>query len=160
MRNLEEIIFEINSISELKEYKTNHKIELANRHSFNRHLRLCKPIHKRLFFKGASEKDWKSWLDEGTEYYLLFIDDKPVARCAVERYSDAAWETADVKTALNHRNKGLSKWCALLRTVFKNQEPRASQRQRKNENISVFSFFLFVYIQNFPFILHYYRAQK
>lgn len=109
MRNPEEIIFEINNISELKEYKLNHKIELANRHSFNKHLRLCKPIHKRLFFKGASKKDWKSWLNEGTEYYLLFIDDKPVARCAIERYSDAAWEAADVKTALNYRNKGLSK---------------------------------------------------
>lgn len=109
MRNSEEFMFEINNISELKEYKTNHKIELANRYSFNKHLRLCKPIHKRLFFKGASKKDWKSWLNEGTEYYLLFIDDKPVARCAIERYSDAAWEAADVKTALNYRNKGLSK---------------------------------------------------
>ena len=109
MRNPEEIIFEINNISELKEYKLNHKIELANRHSFNKHLRLCKPIHKRLFFKGASKKDWESWLNEGTEYYLLFIADKPVARCAIERYSDTAWEAADVKTALNYRNKGLSK---------------------------------------------------
>ena len=89
MRNPEEIIFEINNISELKEYKLNHKIELANRHLFNKHLRLCKPTHKRLFFIGASKKDWKSWLNEGTEYYLLFIDDKPVARCAIERYSDA-----------------------------------------------------------------------
>ena len=109
MRNPEEIIFEINNISELKEYKLNHKIELANRHSFNKHLRLCNPIHKRLFFKGASQKDWESWLNEGTEYYLLFIDDKPIARCAIERYSDVAWEAADVKTALNYRNKGLSK---------------------------------------------------
>ena len=109
MRNPEEIIFEINNISELKEYKLNHKIELANRHSFNKHLRLCKPIHKRLFFKGASKKDWKSWLNEGAEYYLLFIADKPVTRCAIERYSDTAWEAADVKTALNYRNKGLSK---------------------------------------------------
>lgn len=109
MRNQEEIIFEINNISELKEYKLNHKIELANRQSFNKHLRLCKPIHKRLFFKGASKKDWESWLNEGTEYYLLFIADKPVARCAIERYSNTAWEAADVKTALNYRNKGLSK---------------------------------------------------
>ena len=109
MRNPEEIIFEINNISELKEYKLNHKIELANRQSFNKHLRLCKPIHKRLFFKGASKKDWESWLNEGTEYYLLFIADKPVARCAIERYSNTAWEASDVKTALNYRNKGLSK---------------------------------------------------
>lgn len=109
MRNPEEIIFEINNISELKKYNSNHKIELANRRSFNKHLRLCKPTHKRLLFRGASEKEWKSWLDEGTEYYLLFVDDKPVARCAIERYSDSAWEAADVKTVLNYRNKGLSK---------------------------------------------------
>lgn len=109
MRNPKEIIFEIDDVSKLKEYKQNHIIELANLHSFNKHLKLCQPKHKKVFFKGASSNDWKIWHDEGTEYYLLFVDDNPVARCAIERYSNTAWEAADVKTASEYRNKGLSK---------------------------------------------------
>lgn len=112
MRNPEEIIFKIDDISELKKIKQKHEIKIVGLEElnvFNEHLKLCKPKHKRLFFKGVSAKDWKSWYDEGTEYYLLFIDGKPVARCAIERYSDTAWEAADVKTVTEYRNKGLSK---------------------------------------------------
>lgn len=109
MRNPEEIIFEIDDISKLKKVKQKHEIKISELKAFNEHLKLCKPKHKRLFFKGISEKELKSWHDEGTEYYLLFADNKPVARCAIERYSDTAWEAADVKTVPEYRNKGLSK---------------------------------------------------
>ncbi len=109
MRNPEEIIFEISEISKLKLIQQKHIIKLAEHSEFNKHLKLCLPKHKRLFFKGADVSDWYEWLDEGTEYYLLYVGDKPVARCAVEKYSDDAWEAADVKTVPEYRNKGFSK---------------------------------------------------
>lgn len=112
MRNPEKIIFKIDDVSKLADIKQAHEIRLIGINEFeifNEHLKICKPRHKRLFFKGVSAKDWESWCNEGTEYYLLFADNKPVARCAIERYSDTAWEAADVKTVPEYRNKGLSK---------------------------------------------------
>ena len=109
MRNPEEIIFEIDDISKLNLIEQKHIIKRAEYTEFNEHLKLCKPKHKRLFYKGADISDWNEWLNEGTEYYLLYADNKPVARCAIEKYSDSAWEAADVKTVSEYRNKGLSK---------------------------------------------------
>lgn len=107
-----EILFGMNDVSELNKIPQTHEIrctETNERRVFNKHLRLCQPKNKRLFFRGVSQADWQKWHNDGTEYYLLFIDGKPVSRCAIERYSDDAWEAADVKTAAEYRNKGLSK---------------------------------------------------
>lgn len=109
MRNPEEIIFEINDISKLNLIEQKHTIRRAEYTEFNKHLKLCKPKHKRLFYKCVSISDWNEWLNERTEYYLLYYNNKPVARCAIEKYSDTAWEAADVKTATEYRNKVLSK---------------------------------------------------
>lgn len=107
-----ELIFEISDISCLKNISQTHEIRLVGkdeRKVFNKHLKLCKPKNKRLFFKGVSQSDWKKWNNQGTEYYLLFVDGKPVSRCAIERYSPDTWEAADVRTAPEYRNKGYSK---------------------------------------------------
>lgn len=109
VRNPEEIIFEIDDISKLNLIEQTHTIKRAEYPEFIKHLRLCRPKYKRLFYKGPDMSDWNEWLNEGTEYYLLYADNKPVARCAIERYSDTAWEAGDVKTAREYRNKGLSK---------------------------------------------------
>ncbi len=107
-----EILFGMNDVSELNKIPQTHEIRCIGINEinvFNKHLRLCQPKNKRLFFRGVSQADWKKWLDEGTEYYLLFVDGKPVSRCAIERYSSDAWEAADVKTTAEYRNKGYSK---------------------------------------------------
>lgn len=109
MRNPEEIIFEIDDIANLRSVPQKHTVKRADLAQFNEHLKLCKPKHKRLFFKGVTPSDWNTWAAEGTEYYLLYADEKPVARCAIEKYSDTAWEAADVKTVPAYRNQGLSK---------------------------------------------------
>ena len=109
MRDPEEILFEIDDISKLNLIEQTHTIKQAEYTEFVKHLRLCRPKYKRLFYKGPDISDWNEWLDEGTEYYLLYVDGKPVARCAIERYSDASWEAGDVKTAREYRNRGLSK---------------------------------------------------
>ncbi len=112
MRDPIEIIFEIDNISKLNVVKQKHKIKCIKKDElnlFNKHLKLCKPWYQRIFFKGMSKTDWENLFIEGTEYYLLFKDDQPVARCAIEKYSENFWEAADVKTVLKYRNKGLSK---------------------------------------------------
>lgn len=70
-------------------------------HIFNNHLQLC----------GQSIIDntlWDEIFDEGTMYAGLFIDSMMVARACVEKYSNEAWEVADVRTVREFRNKGLA----------------------------------------------------
>lgn len=68
---------------------------------FNKHLELC----------GQTIIDntlWDEILEEGTIYAGLFIDSKMVARACVEKYSNEAWEIADVRVAREFRNKGFA----------------------------------------------------
>ncbi len=107
-----ELVFGISNISCLENIKQTHEIRsvgIDERKVFNKHLKLCKPKSKRLFFKGVSQSDWEKWNKDGTEYYLLFVDGKPVSRCAIEKYSNDKWEAADVRTAPEYINKGYSK---------------------------------------------------
>lgn len=131
-----EILFGMNDISELNEIPQTHEIRcigINERRVFNKHLRLCKPKNKRLFFRGASQSDWKKWYNENTEYYLLFVDDKPVSRCAIEKYSSDAWEAADVKTAPEYRNRGYSKEIvAYVTKKILEQGKTATCRTQKN----------------------------
>jgi predicted GNAT family acetyltransferase len=39
-------------------------------------------------------------------YAGFFVDDIMVARAAVEKYSERAWEVADVRTVKEYRNRG------------------------------------------------------
>ncbi|MBQ8210623.1 MAG: GNAT family N-acetyltransferase [Clostridia bacterium] len=112
MRNPEEIIFMIDDISKLSDIKQTHEIRRVGTDGlkvYNEHLKLCCPKHKRIFFKGVSQESWENWNNEGIEFYLLFVDGKPVARCSIEPYSEDKWEAADVKTVPQYRNAGLSK---------------------------------------------------
>ena len=70
-------------------------------HVFNNHLAMC----------GQAAIDntlWNAIFEEGTIYAGLFIDSKMVARACVEKYSNEAWEIADVRVAREYRNKGLA----------------------------------------------------
>lgn len=70
-------------------------------HVFNNHLELC----------GQSVIDntkWYKMFEEGTIYAGLFINSKMVARACVEKYSNKAWEIADVRVAREFRNKGFA----------------------------------------------------
>lgn len=112
MRNPEEIIFMIDDILKLSNIKQIHEIRRAGTDElkvYNEHLRLCLPKYKRIFFKGTSRECWENWNNEGIEFYLLFVDGKPVSRCSIEPYSEDKWEAADVKTVPEYRNRGLSK---------------------------------------------------
>jgi len=70
---------------------------------FNRHLRLAgQKTHGRRIFKG--------YYDKGiARYCLLYCDGLPVARGAIEPYSEQAWEAADIRTAREYRNRGFAK---------------------------------------------------
>ena len=68
---------------------------------FNNHLELC----------GQSVIDdtlWDAIYKEGTIYAGIFIDSMMVARACVEKYSNEAWEIADVRVAREFRNKGFA----------------------------------------------------
>ncbi|MBQ1226028.1 MAG: GNAT family N-acetyltransferase [Clostridia bacterium] len=68
---------------------------------FNDHLELC----------GQAAIDSTKWcriFGEGTIYAGLFVDSRMVARACVEKYSNEAWEIADVRVAREFRNKGLA----------------------------------------------------
>lgn len=106
------IIFQINDISELTEFKQTHEIRklgVNDRKLFNKHLKLCKNGVKKLFYSGMSEKDWLDMLETGTDVFLLFDSAKPVARCCIERIDDNTLEAADVRTAKKYRRNGYSK---------------------------------------------------
>lgn len=63
------------------------------------HLELCgqKPLHKPV---------WDQIFAEGTAYCGFFVGDKMAGRACVEKYSQNAWEVADVRVAKPYRNQG------------------------------------------------------
>ena len=68
---------------------------------FNHHLEMC----------GQTIIDnalWDKIYDAGTIYAGLFFDGKMVARACVEKYSNDAWEIADVRVVKTFRNKGFA----------------------------------------------------
>jgi len=68
---------------------------------FNDHLKLCGQA-------AIDDAKWRKIFEEGTIYAGLFIESKMVARACVEKYSNEAWEIADVRVAREFRNKGLA----------------------------------------------------
>ena len=70
---------------------------------FNRHLCLCG--------KAPREDDFlrNIYKSGSARYCLLFENGLPVARGAVEPYSDGMWEAADFYTAREYRGRGLAK---------------------------------------------------
>lgn len=138
MRNPEEIIFEIRDISEFKLFEQKHTIKRAEYTEFIKHLKLCKPKYKRLFFKGPTISEWDKWVNDGIEeYYLLYAEDKPVARCSIEKYSDTSWEVGDVKTAREYRNKGFSKEIVSFATQKILEQKRTATCSTLPDNLSM-----------------------
>ena len=68
---------------------------------FNTHLSLCSQ-------NLLTQSMWEEIYDEGTIYCILFENGIPVARACVEKYSNEAWEVADVRVVKSHRNKGVA----------------------------------------------------
>ena len=68
---------------------------------FNTHLSLCSQ-------NILTQSVWEEIYDEGTIYCILFENGIPVARACVEKYSNEAWEVADVRVVKSHRNKGFA----------------------------------------------------
>ena len=68
---------------------------------FNTHLSLCSQ-------NILTQSVWEEIYDEGTIYCILFENGIPVARACVEKYSNEAWELADVRVVQSHRNKGFA----------------------------------------------------
>ena len=68
---------------------------------FNTHLSLCSQ-------NLLEQSMWEEIYDEGTIYCILFENGIPVARACVEKYSNEAWEVADVRVVKSHRNKGFA----------------------------------------------------
>lgn len=66
---------------------------------FGAHLELCgqKPL---------TQSTWAEIYDEGTLYCGLFAEGEMVGRACVEKYSQSAWEVADVRVAKPYRNQG------------------------------------------------------
>ena len=68
---------------------------------FNTHLSLCSQ-------NILTQSVWEEIYDEGTIYCILFENGIPVARACVEKYSNEAWEVADVRVVKSYRNKGFA----------------------------------------------------
>ena len=68
---------------------------------FNTHLSLCSQ-------NILTQSVWEEIYDEGTIYCILFENGIPVAHACVEKYSNEAWEVADVRVVKSHRNKGFA----------------------------------------------------
>lgn len=69
---------------------------------FNRHLAICNQ-------KIMTIDTWNEMFKEGTMYFLLYVKDSPIGRGGVEKYSDNAWEAADIRVAKDYRNRGYGK---------------------------------------------------
>lgn len=68
---------------------------------YNNHLSLCGQ-------KSLEQSIWDEVYKEGTIYCLLFEKGVPVARACVEKYSEEAWEIADVRVVQSFRNRGFA----------------------------------------------------
>lgn len=68
---------------------------------YNKHLSLCGQ-------KSLEQRILDEVYEEGTLYCLLFEKGVPVARACVEKYSEEAWEIADVRVVQSFRNRGFA----------------------------------------------------
>ena len=66
---------------------------------FSEHLKLCGQ-------RQLPKADWDEAYEEGIVYCGLFTEDKMVGRACVEKYSQNAWEVADVRVVQPCRNRG------------------------------------------------------
>lgn len=109
---MNEVLFQLTDIKQLQNVAVKNEIRelgLSDLSVFNEHLRLCQPKHKRMFFKGASQADWAQWSKKGIRYFVLFEENKPVARCCIEPLNESQWEAADIKVCAEARKKGYAK---------------------------------------------------
>jgi RimJ/RimL family protein N-acetyltransferase len=112
MREPNEILFQISNPTYLKCISYSEcemrKLDRSELDIFNRHLQLCYP-EKTPSEVCMSLDIWNRCYDDGTECFCLFLHGEPVARCAIERYSDDKCEAADVRVAPAYRRNGYAK---------------------------------------------------
>lgn len=95
---------------------------------FNAHLELCgqKPL---------SKSDWDEICDEGTVYCGFFVEGKMAGRACVEKYSQSAWEVADVRVAKPYRNQGYaSELCRFVLWYILSQKKIATIRTEEDNS--------------------------
>lgn len=93
---------------------------------FNHHLLICGQ-------KTLARDVWNQIYDDGTIYCMLFLDEMPVARACVEKYSETMWEIADVRVAKDRRNKGCAfKVCSFVLNYILEQDRTVTIRTEED----------------------------
>lgn len=94
------------------------------------HLRLCNQ-------KLISPELWEQMYHNGTMYCGLFIEHEMVARACVEKYSETAWEVADVRTAKEFRNHGYAYQLCLFVLEFINNAKILATMRTEEDNFAM-----------------------
>jgi hypothetical protein len=77
--------------------------------------------------RNVTAGDLRDWESAGTSYCGLFVRDEMFARTAVERYSETAWECADVRVARSARGCGYAKQiCSFVTSYILGNEKTAT----------------------------------
>ena len=95
---------------------------------FNMHLELCgqKPL---------PEADWNEAYDAGIIYCGLFVDGEMAGRACVEKYSQNAWEVADVRVVKPYRNQGYAyRLCCFVLAYILSQGKIATIRTEEDNS--------------------------
>lgn len=103
----------------------------ADEHSiFREHLELCGQ-------KPFPEAAWNEAYDMGIIYCGFFVDGKMAGRACVEKYSQSAWEVADVRVAKPYRNRGYAyQLCCFVLAYILSQGKTATIRTEE-DNIAM-----------------------
>lgn len=93
---------------------------------YNKHLSLCNQ-------KSLEQSIWDEVYKEGTLYCLLFEKGMPIARACVEKYSEEAWEIADVRVVQSFRNRGFAcEVCSFVLQYILDNNKNATIRTEAN----------------------------
>lgn len=132
-----EILYQINSIEQLKEFTADVDIEIRwlklpeDFGSFSEHLRDQNPQHT------FALDQWMKWDAQGSLYCGLFKDGKMVARAAAEKYLPDKWETADVRVCRSERGKGYAKQICYFVTKFILEREKIATCRTEEDNIAM-----------------------
>lgn len=116
-----------------KTYDKGYEIRWLSKEEYNifsEHLRLCGQ-------REISKEAWNQIYDAGTLYCALMIDGKMICRACVEKYSDDAWEIADVRTVREFRNHGFAYQVCLFVLGYINSRQKLATMRTEEENVSM-----------------------
>ena len=105
-------------------------LDVEEYETFCQHLSLCGQ-------KAISRELWRGIYGEGARYCGAFLEGKMIARACVEKYSDSAWEAADVRTAKSFRNRGLASQCCFFVLAYIRRENRLATMRTEDDNLAM-----------------------